>query len=385
MSVLETAIRNALARSDRANAETRAKVYHSARAALDNGLLKQGVIDKDVISQQRERLETLINSIEAEEQEAVLAAQEAAQRQRQSPERPAQSDADVVADVLVARRDDDAWRAKEDPALMDAIPLRRETKINFTVAVPEKQDKKDKKSKTRQMEGSGEGDVRPEARPRRSRARSSMFTRIFIIGLLLIFGVGTAFWVKQSGLWTMIQQHGFDLASADLPEDTDTTPLVKNPLDPRRSFDSSWLDIFKGADAASLETKGDAAVEPAKAADGAYALITSASAGKSGEVSVPVSPEVLAQMTGKTSTIALTIGSGDDTSSQVSAECSFANNSDCGRHRFNVTAERSDFLFKLTMPKGGKTLAPGKIILNSDINGGGKSVKLFAIRVLPGE
>ena len=385
MSVLETAIRNALARSDRANAETRAKVYQSARTALNNGLLKQGIVDNAVISQQRERLETLINTIEAEEQEAVLAAEEAARRQLpptpRQPEAPAMG---IIPEILAANRDPDDWRAKEDPALMDAIPSRRDQKISFTVNVPEKQDKKAKKSKTAKVEGPTDSEVRPEVRPRRSRARSSMFTRIFVIGLLLIFGVGMAVWVKQSGLWALVQQHGFDLANTDVPEDADTTPLIKNPLDPRRSFDSSWLDIFKGADAAALETKGDAAVELAKAADGAYALITSGSSGKSGEVSVPLSPEIMAQMSGKTSTIALTIGSGDDTSSQLSAECDFTDNGDCGRHRFNVTAERSDFLFKVKLPQGGNSASGGKIILNSDISGGGKSVKLFAIRVLPG-
>ena len=38
MSGLETAIRNALARSERANAEVRARIYQSARNALEAGL-----------------------------------------------------------------------------------------------------------------------------------------------------------------------------------------------------------------------------------------------------------------------------------------------------------------------------------------------------------
>jgi len=142
VSVLETAIRNALARSDRANAETRAKVYQSARTALNNGLLKQGIVDTAVISLQRERLETLINTIEAEEQEAVLAAEEAARRQQPPvPRQPEAAAMDVVPEILAANRDPDNWRAKEDPALMNAIPSRRDQKINFTVNVPENRTK----------------------------------------------------------------------------------------------------------------------------------------------------------------------------------------------------------------------------------------------------
>ncbi|MCY1310482.1 hypothetical protein D9M70_606760 [compost metagenome] len=56
MSGLETAIRNALERSDRASAETRARIYQSARQALEAGLQKQGIEDVNVIAQQRHRL-----------------------------------------------------------------------------------------------------------------------------------------------------------------------------------------------------------------------------------------------------------------------------------------------------------------------------------------
>lgn len=67
MSGLETAIRNALERSDRANAETRARIYQSARQALETGLQKQGIEDGNVIAQQRHRLEAVIHAIETEE------------------------------------------------------------------------------------------------------------------------------------------------------------------------------------------------------------------------------------------------------------------------------------------------------------------------------
>ncbi|MHC2416358.1 hypothetical protein ACVMB2_000210 [Sinorhizobium meliloti] len=60
MSGLETAIRNALERSDRSNAEIRARIYQSARQALENGLQKQQIEDPEVISVQRQRLEAVI-------------------------------------------------------------------------------------------------------------------------------------------------------------------------------------------------------------------------------------------------------------------------------------------------------------------------------------
>ncbi len=67
MSGLETAIRNALERSDRANPEIRARIYQSARQALEAGLRKQDVTDVDIVSAQRQRLEATIRAVEGEE------------------------------------------------------------------------------------------------------------------------------------------------------------------------------------------------------------------------------------------------------------------------------------------------------------------------------
>ena len=61
MSGLETAIRNALARSERANAEVRARIYQSARNALEAGLRKQEIHDRATITAQRHRLEMHYN------------------------------------------------------------------------------------------------------------------------------------------------------------------------------------------------------------------------------------------------------------------------------------------------------------------------------------
>ena len=74
MSGLETAIRQALERSERANSETRARIYQSARNALEAGLKKQDVHDPDVIAQQRHRLEGVIHAIELEERASLKAA-----------------------------------------------------------------------------------------------------------------------------------------------------------------------------------------------------------------------------------------------------------------------------------------------------------------------
>src|SRR6478736_1017058 len=67
VSGLETAIKNALERADRANPEIRARIYQSARQALEAGLRKQDVTDAETVSAQRQRLEATIRAIEGEE------------------------------------------------------------------------------------------------------------------------------------------------------------------------------------------------------------------------------------------------------------------------------------------------------------------------------
>ena len=53
--------------------ETRARIYQSARNALEAGLRKQDIHDPDVIAQQRHRLEAIIHAIETEERATLRA------------------------------------------------------------------------------------------------------------------------------------------------------------------------------------------------------------------------------------------------------------------------------------------------------------------------
>ncbi|RYD82625.1 MAG: hypothetical protein EOP61_41905, partial [Sphingomonadales bacterium] len=67
LSGLEQAIRNALERAERSDPDIRARIYQSARNALDVGLRKQEIADPTVIERQRQRLEVTIGEIEHEE------------------------------------------------------------------------------------------------------------------------------------------------------------------------------------------------------------------------------------------------------------------------------------------------------------------------------
>ena len=94
---------------------------------------------------------------------------------------------------------------------------------------------------------------------------------------------------------------------------------------------------------------------------------------------------MLEQISGKTSTVALSVQSDAGKPTQFSVECDFSSLGDCGRHRFTVNEEKSDMLFKVTFDRSLAPNAPGHLLINSDVTGAGNSLNLFAVRVLPGQ
>ncbi|MBW8637747.1 hypothetical protein K1W69_11160 [Hoeflea sp. WL0058] len=72
MKGLETAIVKALKEAGQADAQTRAKIYQSARDALGRAISKQQLDGSDAAIEQHRKLEKIINSVEAEYQKAQM-------------------------------------------------------------------------------------------------------------------------------------------------------------------------------------------------------------------------------------------------------------------------------------------------------------------------
>ena len=72
-------------------------------------------------------------------------------------------------------------------------------------------------------------------------------------------------------------------------------------------------------------------------------------------------------------------------STQISVECDFGSLGSCERHRFGVTNEKSDILFQVHFDRSLAPNAPGHLLINSDVEGKGRSVNLYAVRILPGQ
>ena len=70
----------------------------------------------------------------------------------------------------------------------------------------------------------------------------------------------------------------------------------------------------------------------------------------------------------------------DGKDTQMSVSCNFGELGDCGRKRYAVGHERNEYLFDVAFPDK-QPGAAGTIAINSDFEGQGRAVDIYAIRV----
>ncbi len=386
MSGLETAIRHALDRSDRTSAETRARIYQSARNALEAGLRKQDVHDTDVIAQQRHRLESIIHAIETQERAALKAQAAVSVSPPVLPDDAVAGDdrrhptLDADAAVSVHSEPGEAVPTSGDHSLDGLRPERFDdsTPSGPAVAVPVEK-LAGKRGKERRVAVSVPG------KPRRRRGRFLSFVMV-VVTLGAAFGAAL-WWAETSGLLKSAAERDTSVANPPATvqsEDFDGSQGLTT-LGSQSGFTGDWIEVFKPADTAGITPRGQAKAEPVSDEAGPRVRITSATADADGDVSIAVPVAVLEQLSGKTSTVAITVRSGADKPTQFSVECEFASLGDCGRHRFTVNDEKVDMLFKVTFDRSLAPSEPGRILINSDVAGSGQSLSLFGIRILPGQ
>ena len=381
MSGLETAIRNALARSERANAEVRARIYQSARNALEAGLRKQEVSDPETIAAQRHRLEATIHQIEAEERAGHVVPQSREVRVDPAVEaRP-----EPVAHAERAARPEPALDAEPRVETERRVEAERPATSDIGAIRPERADGFGKGGKP--AAGAAQPtDFRPEraAKPRRRRGR--LFSFLLVVATLIAACGALAWWVQTSGLLEELR-NGADNSPSPATvsgEDFSGEDPIKRALDTQSRFTADWRAVFAPADTAKLSAGPAGRFEAVSTNEGPAVRVTSSNPERDGAVEIAVSPEILGEMGGKTSTISMALQAVGDKPVQVTVECDFGTMGGCGRHRFTVSA-RTDILFQVEFGGSLSPSEPGHLLLNSDITGGDASVNLYAVRILPGE
>ncbi len=402
VSGLETAIRTALDNSDRDSAEVRARIYQSARQALEAGLRKQDITDSDVVAHHRHRLETTIHTIESEERARLHPRQGPPEvpvppvvempepvHHAAEPAYPAQEDHDPV--VTGETRGHHAASRTSDDASLDDVHA---SSVDQLGAAPHGEMRGEMRAAPEKRGGM---DFRPERAAVRRKPRK-FFSRLLVCCVLLAF-IGTgAWWAYSSGLLLTAAERDTSVANppaSTQPEDFDGEDSAANSppshddqpvtIDPQNSFSADWIEVFKPSDADKIESGARARTENVTETEGQAVRLTSQSGNTDGNVSITIPANVLQQLAGKSSTIALTLQSTTDEPTQITVECDFQSLGNCARHRFNVTREKSDALLQVRFDRSLAPNSAGWLMINSDVDGKARGINLFAVRILPGQ
>ncbi|MBW9051872.1 hypothetical protein [Rhizobium mesosinicum] len=409
MSGLETAIRTALDNSDRDNPEVRARIYQSARQALEAGLRKQDITDADAVAHHRHRLETTIHAIESEERARlhprqgppevpvppVVEMPEPAHHQVEpvypEQERVYREHEDDHLAVTGETRGHSAASARMDDASLDGVHASSADQLG---AAPDGEMRGEMRAAPEKRGGM---DFRPERAAVRRKPRK-FFSRLLVWCVVLAF-IGTgAWWVYTSGLLMTAAERDTSVANppaSTQPEDFNGEDSAGNgtpangdqpvAIDPQNSFSADWIEIFKPSDADKIQAGPQARTENVTETEGPAVRLTSESGNTDGNVSVSIPANVLQQLAGKSSTIALTLQSTTDEPTQITVECDFQSLGNCARHRFSVTREKSDALLQVRFDRSLAPNSPGRLMINSDVDGKARGINLFAVRILPGQ
>ncbi|MBB3916369.1 regulator [Rhizobium fabae] len=400
MSGLETAIRTALENSERDNPEVRARIYQSARQALEAGLRKQDITDAEVVAHHRHRLESTIHAIEGEERDRL----HPRQRPPEVPVPPVvemppapvhRPDVDDIDSPMISgetRAPDVIMRRGDDSSLDDV----HASNTDHLAAAPVGEERLQRGQRAKDM------DFRPERAAGRRKPRK-FFSRLLVWCVLLAFiGIG-AWWAHTSGLLLTAAERDTSVANppaSTQPEDfTGNDDSAKNDgaantgshtdepvtIDPQNSFSADWIPVFKPDEADKIQNGRRARTEKITENDGPAVRLISESGAADGNISISVPASVLQQLAGKSSTIALTLQSTSDEPTQVTVECNFQSLGNCARHRFSVTREKSDALLQVKFDRSLAPNSPGTLTINSDLDGKARGINLFAVRILPGQ
>ena len=447
MNGLEVAIKNALARSDRTSAEVRARIYQSSREALEAGLRKQNIEDPELVAQHRQRLEQLIRLIEREERDRLLSLVAEHVKKTIPPTSeetgptiggvlrrdPAFGDSDHSIDGYDNGVRSEPVQPVQHVQLAQPVypPTTHATKAatpDITVEQPLRAPPSEKASKpAKSAQGQREEprlgtdeqiddfttnvtsrgydltdsprddeelSFKPEPIVVRKKRRG-LFARMLIIFTLFAFLVMGAAWIYSSGLLISEAQRDQSVPNppAEIQEDDFDGADASTPptaFEPDRqltgSFSSDWLNVFDaGMNVGTVKAGSQVTTENVRLPSGAALRVTSRGSTNGGDIQFEVPVELMRQLSGRTSTIAVTLQSSTDTPTQVSIECDFKSLGQCSRHRFTAMPERSDLLINTTFTGGMVANATGSISVNADIDGAGKSVNIYSVRILPSE
>jgi hypothetical protein len=366
---IESAIRNALARGDAGDRAFRERVYRSVFGALERKMAETAGLAADDAQRRREALKQRIVSIEKEfaVRPAVAAAPTV-----DAPAAPVRTAQPAPAVSAADRREPtlDAPAVQAPSAAAPVHPERDALAVRPSREVP---------AGGYSLPGVS-GDLPENAVDEVAEERRRPWGIVLIAATLLaIVGIG-GWWAVETGFF------GRDDGSVPNPPVTlEEEEFAPPPLSQEEAAERAWTTVFSAADPAGFTPLAGASAEAMQdeGEDGAKFLRLRSSS-PAAAIAFAVSRDALAGVTGRKAVFNIVARAQEGQETQISVSCEFGSLGDCGRRRYVVGLHRSDFLFEVDMPAGTPG-GDGAISVITDVDGGGKAIDLFEIRLAPAE
>lgn len=353
MDAIEKAIRNAFEKGDADDRAFREKVYRSAFAALDRALMANPGITVEVAIKRRKAMQAKIAEIESEFLPAIPA---------------------VAPDIELP-----APLAAE-PETAPSVPTSTSTPASDVQSVLP--DIKPDRLAAGMMP---DAEVAPDRDERRLRRQRLPLASI-LVGVLVVAAIGIGLlWSMQSGALRASGEHARPSASTPDAGSGNVSP-DRHAAIPRKTEsedqDRAWIDVFSPSDPALVSAPSDAEARVMQDDTGSFLRIRSGDSGSA--VSFDVGQGVLEQLVGRHAVFDIVARAEDGKDTQISVDCNFGEMGDCGRKRYAIGQQRDEYLFDVQFPEKQPGSA-GTIAINSDFDGQGKAVDIYAIRVSPAD
>jgi hypothetical protein len=442
LDVIEKAIRGAFEKGNAEDKAFREKVYRSAFAALDRALQANPSVTVETAISRRKSLQAKITEIESEfipavpeidpaifdfsddfsappavkpdkgpapsapaDEPVVPAVETTAAKVEpaaQAVDPPASSASTLAPTIEVTDKAEAPSAPRAEPSARVDSPLRAEPSFEFEPwarAPVERGQSEDataftapdvealdmappQKPKPSAEDAANEVSVDPDAAVVRERRRP--YAAMFLAVTLFTAGAIGLWWAAQTGLLksaaerdTTVPNPPKTLPSEDfIPEDEEPVQAPQKPGETDAL--KNWITVFTPADASRVNAPTDTSAEVVEDDEGSALRIRSGTSGSA--ILFDVGQGILEQVAGKRAIFDIVARSEEGQETQISVSCNFGELGDCGRKRYAVGHERSEFLFEIELPRG-QPGAGGTIAVNSDISNQGKAVDIYEIKV----
>ena len=393
MDVIETAIRNAFEKGNAEDAAFRERVYRSAFAALDRALKANPGMTVEAAITRRRNLQAKIAEIESEfmpAAPAVEAAMEAAPSLDPGPTAGPAPSIDPIMDGPIA-----VERVLAPTVAVESAtdPVRGGPRVEPDLgaalgAIPSRDPAfADDRISPANERSFGDDAVSSERDAAVLAERRRPLGLIFVIATLLALVCVGAWWAYQTGLFRSPAEIDSSVPNPpptieDEDFDPDEEPIGEPAKPGEADAQRNWITVFSPADPSLASAPGNTSAEVMQDDTGQFLRIRSS--GSDSAIVFDVGQGILEQLAGKRAVFDVIARAEEGKATQISVNCNFGELGDCGRKRYAVGYEKGEFLFEIELPAK-QPGANGTIAINSDIDGGGKAVDIYEIRVSPAQ